>query len=56
LKNKEERKKKKETDKSAAEASIVENSDGREALMITSNDEKRFNLLFSHLLTSRVVF
>jgi hypothetical protein len=41
LKNKEERQKKKEADKSAAEASIVENSDGGEALMITSNDEKR---------------
>jgi hypothetical protein len=41
LKNKEERKKKKEADKLAAEASIVENSDGGEALMITSNDEKR---------------
>jgi hypothetical protein len=41
LKNKEERQKKKEVDKSAAEASIVENSDGGEALMITSNDKKR---------------
>jgi hypothetical protein len=41
LKNKEERQKKKEADKSATEASIVENSDGGEALMITSNDEKR---------------
>jgi hypothetical protein len=41
LKNKEEREKKKEADKSYAEASIVENSDGGEALMITSNDEKR---------------
>ena len=41
MKNKEERQKKKETDKSYAEASIVENSDGGEALMITSNDEKR---------------
>jgi hypothetical protein len=40
LKNKEERQKKKEADKSAAKASIVENSDGGEALMITSNDEK----------------
>ena len=40
LKNKEERQKKKESDKSVAEASIVENSDGGEALMITSNDEK----------------
>jgi hypothetical protein len=37
LKNKEERQKKKE----AIEASIVENSDGGEALMVTSNDEKR---------------
>jgi hypothetical protein len=41
LKNKEERQKKKEADKSAVEASIVENSDGGETLMITSNDEKR---------------
>jgi hypothetical protein len=41
LKNKEERQKKKEADKSADEASIVENSDNGEALMITSNDEKR---------------
>jgi hypothetical protein len=31
---------KKEVDKSAIEASIVENSDGGETLMITSNDEK----------------
>jgi hypothetical protein len=36
LKNKEERQKKKEADKSAVEASIIENSDGGEALMITS--------------------
>jgi hypothetical protein len=41
LKTKEERKKKKEADKSAVEASIVENSNGGEAIMITSNDEKR---------------
>jgi hypothetical protein len=41
LKNKEERQKKKEADKATVEASIVENSDGGEALMITSNDEKR---------------
>jgi hypothetical protein len=41
LKNKEERQKKKEAGKSVAEASIVENSDGGEALMITCNDEKR---------------
>jgi hypothetical protein len=40
VKNKE-RYNKKEADKSSAEASIVENSDGGEALMITSNDEKR---------------
>jgi hypothetical protein len=41
LKIKEERQKKKETDKSADEASIVENSAGGEALMITSNDKKQ---------------
>jgi 5,10-methylenetetrahydrofolate reductase len=41
LKNKQERQKKKEADKSADEASIVENSDGRDALIITFNDEKR---------------
>jgi hypothetical protein len=41
LKNDEEREKKKESDKSSIEASIVENSDGGEVLMITSNDEKR---------------
>jgi hypothetical protein len=41
LKNKEEWQKKKESDKSSVEASIVENSDGGETLMITSNDEKR---------------
>jgi hypothetical protein len=41
LKNEEEREKKKEFDKSSAEASIIENSDGGEVLMITSNDEKR---------------
>jgi hypothetical protein len=41
LKNKEERQKKKEADKSAGEASIIENSDGGEALMITFNDENR---------------
>jgi hypothetical protein len=40
LKNKEERQKKKKADKSSAEATIVENSDGGEALMITFNDEK----------------
>jgi hypothetical protein len=40
LKNKEERHKKKEADKSSAKASIVENSDCGEDLMITSNDEK----------------
>jgi hypothetical protein len=43
LKNKKEMQKKKESDKSSAEASIVENSDGGEALMITSNDEKRMS-------------
>lgn len=43
LKNREERQKKKEADKSSAEASIVENSDGGEALMITSKDEKRMS-------------
>jgi hypothetical protein len=41
LKNKQERQKKSEADKSAAEASIVENTGVVEALMITSNDEKR---------------
>jgi hypothetical protein len=41
FKNKEERQKKKKADKSAIEANIVENSDGGEALMITSNNEKR---------------
>jgi hypothetical protein len=62
LKNKEERQKKKESDKLSVEASIVENSDGGEALMITSNDEKHMSWVldsacpFSHLLTFRVVF
>jgi hypothetical protein len=36
-------KRKKESDKSSVEASIVENSDGGEVLMITSNDEKRMS-------------
>jgi hypothetical protein len=40
LKNKEERQKKKEANKSSAQDSIIENSDGGEALMITSNEEK----------------
>jgi hypothetical protein len=41
LKNNEEKEKKKESGKSSCEASIIKNSDGGEALMITSNDEKR---------------
>jgi hypothetical protein len=40
LKNKEESQNKKESNKSSANASIVKNSDGGEALMITSNNEK----------------
>jgi hypothetical protein len=40
LKNKEEMQKKKEYDKSFTKATIVENSDEGEALMITSNDKK----------------
>jgi hypothetical protein len=40
LKNKEERQNKKEGDKSAVEASIVEDNDGGEALMIIFDDEK----------------
>jgi hypothetical protein len=54
LKNKEERQKKKEADKSAAEASIVENSDGGEALIIASNDEKRMAWVLDSVCSSHI--